>query len=668
LPNISTIDWLILLLYCTTVFGIGFSLKPYIKSRRDHFEAGRSLPAWLCALALVAASLGAPEVLTMAAAGARYGLDAARFFTLGALPALLFLGLVLMPVYYASGARTLPEYLRLRFGRLAGLLHAVLFLAMALFTAGLGLYLMASVFQSLRIFDRFFQSPGWYGHGSFALLVALSVLLVAAYLMQGGLAGTIYTQVVQFAVITAALLPLVYLGLRSTGGLAGLSSIVPAAALSSSGSLIALGLGVVFAMGSWCVDMRLVQIPLAARDAASARRAPAIAAALRLFVPLLFVVPGLVAIGLPTPQSTTTVTTTPDGAIVHTINVVPPAAAAGRGLVPAVVDPVTQQPLLAANGHPQLDYPMALPGVIVHFLPTGLLGLALAALLACCMSGLAANVTAIAAIVSIDLFPNPDPGPEPNSAPGSSPDYVRRPLLTGRLSAAVALLLAAAIAYGLHAVSSPVPALLLVFALVNIPLLVVVLLGMFWPRATAPGAVTGLIAGFLAALAHYALTLPADAGRGLSGGWFAVLHAYPSEFSQGFGAVFASFAASLVVAVAVSLVTAPRPQAQLAGLVSPIARSTVRSSAKKPANVPASTMNLDVRLPLGLMFTLMGAFLGAFGFSTRGAAIYSASLGLNVNLGCGLALMLSGLLLFLAGRRGQLEIEKRRPQPASGQK
>ena len=221
MPNISTIDWLILLLYCTSVFGIGFSLKPYIRSRRDYFLAGRSLPAWLCALALVAASLGAPEVLTMAAAGARYGFAAALFFTLGSVPALLVLGRWLMPVYYASGARTLPEYLRLRFGRPAGLLHAVLFIPMALFTAGLGLFLMASVFQSLRIFDRFFQSPGWYGHGSFALLVALSVLLVAAYLMQGGLAATIYTQVVQLAVITAALLPLVYLGLRSAGGIAG---------------------------------------------------------------------------------------------------------------------------------------------------------------------------------------------------------------------------------------------------------------------------------------------------------------------------------------------------------------------------------------------------------------------------------------------------------------
>ena len=662
MPNISAIDWLILLLYCTTVFGIGFSLKPYIKSRRDYFQAGRSLPAWLCALALVAASLGAPEILTMAAAGAHYGLAAAVFFTLGALPALLFLGLGLMPVYYGSGARTVPEYLRLRFGRPAGLLHAVLFIAMALFTAGLSLYLMATVFQSLHVFDRFFQNAGWYGHSSFALLVALSVLLVATYLLQGGLAATIYTQIVQLAVITVGLLPVVFLALRGVGGIAGLTAIVHASALSSSGSLIALGLGVVFAAGSWCVDLRLVQIPLAARDAASARRAPAIAAALRLFVPLLFVVPGLVAIGLPTPHSTTTVTTLPDGAIVHTINVVPLAAANGHGLVPAVVDPVTEQTLHAANGQPLLDYPMAFPDVIVHFLPTGLLGLAIAALLACCMSGLAANVTAIAAVASIDLFPEPAPNPAPDST------SARRPLLTGRLAAAVALLLAAAIAYLLHGVSSPVAVLLLVFALVNIPLLVVVLLGMFWPRATAPGAVTGLTAGFLAALAHYALTEPAGAGRGLSGGWLALLHTYPSDISQGFGAVFAAFAASLVVAVAVSLVTAPRPQAQLAGLVLPFARPVARPIARKPVRAQASSMNLDVRLPLGLMFMLMGAFLGAFGFSTRGAAIYTVSLGLDVNLGCGLALLLCGLLLFLAGRRGQLEIEQHRPQPASGQK
>lgn len=653
MPNLTTIDWLILLLYGTSVLGIGFSLKPWIHSPRDYFEAGRALPAWLCALALVAASLGAPEILAMSAAGARYGLAAACFFTLGAVPALLFLGLGLMPVYYRSGARTVPEYLRLRFGRPAGLLHAALFVVMALFIAGLSLCLMASVFQSLRVFDRFFQNAGWYGHGSFALVVALSVLLVAACLMQGGLAGTIYSQVIQLALITAGLLPVVFLGLRGIGGLAGLRAIVPAAALSSSGSLIALALGVVFAAGSWCVDLRLVQIPLAARDAATARRAPAIAAALRLFVPLLFVVPGLVAIGLPTPHSTTTVTTMPDGAIVHTISVVPPAAAAGRGLVPAVVDPVTGQPLLAANAQPRLDYPMALPNLIGHFLPTGLLGLALAALLACCMSGLAANVTAIASVVSVDLIPS--------TGPASS----RRPLLTGRIAAAVSLLLAAAIACLLHGVSSPVAALLLVFALVNIPLLVVVLLGMFWPRATGSGAVAGLIAGFLAAFAHYGLTLPADAARGLSGGWIALLHTYPSAIAQGFGAVFAAFAATLAVAVAVSLVTAPRPQAQLAGL---LGSGFARSIAKKPLRAEAPSPNLDVRLPMGLMFTLIGAFLAAFGVSTRGAAIYSASLGLDLNLGWGLALLACGLALFFTGRRGQLQIENRRPQPESSRK
>jgi hypothetical protein len=296
------------------------------------------------------------------------------------------------------------------------------------------------------------------------------------------------------------------------------------------------------------------------------------------------------------------------------------------------------------------------------------------------MSGLAAAVTAIAAVVSIDLFPDsppnsaPDRTPAPDSASDSAPDSIsaRRPLLTGRLAAAAALLLAAGLAYLLHGIASPVAVLLLVFALVNIPLLVVVLLGIFWPRATAPAAVAGLIAGFLAALAHYALTLPADTARGLSGGWLALLHTYPNGIAQGFGAVFAAFAASLAVAVAVSLVTEPRPQAQLKGLVFSTAHSNARpntrSIAKKPARPQASTLNLDVRLPLGLMFTLMGAFLGAFGFSTRGAAIYSASLGIDVNLSCGLAVMLSGLLLFLAGRRGQLEIEKRRPQPPPSQK
>lgn len=657
MPNLSAVDWLILLLYSATVLSIGFSLKPFTVTTKDYFQASRAQPAWICAIAMVAASLGAPEILILAAAGARYGLAAACFFSLGAVPALIFLGLYLMPAYYASGARTIPEFLRLRFGRPAALVHAWLFVAMALFTSGLSLYLMATVFQALHVFDRFFASYSWYQHSSFGVLVALSVLLVAACVLLGGLAGSLYSQIVQFALLVSGLLPVVYLGLRGVGGWSGLRAALPAASgLSSSpiaGGLIAFVLGLVFAFGYWPVDLRLLQAPLAARDAAAARRAPLIAAGLRLFVPLLLIVPGIVAIGLPTPHSTTTITTTPDGAIVHTINVVPPAAAAGRGLAPAVLDPATGKALHDADGGPLLDYNMALPNLLVHFLPTGVLGLALAALLACCMSGLSANITAIGAVFSIDLFPAPTP------TAGASGSSDNRSILKGRLSALVALGLAAGLAFLLHGFASPIPALLLVFALVNIPLLAVVLLGVLWPRATAPGALAALLAGFIAALAYYALTLPADARRGLSGGSLAVLHTYSSNISQSFGAVFAAFAACLALAVAVSLVTAPKPEAQFAGL----SRPTSRSIAKKSARSQSSSMNLDVRLHLGFMFVLMGAFLGAFGFSTRGTAIYSASLSLNVNLSWGIVVLVFGIALFFLGRRSQLAIENSRPKP-----
>lgn len=283
MPNLSTVDWLILLLYCTSVLGIGFSLKPFTDTRGDFFQAGRAQPAWICALAFLAASLGAPEILLMGAAGAQYGLAAACFFALGAVPAMLFLGLYLMPLYYGSGARTVPEYLRLRFDRKTGVLNAVLFVAMSLCTAGLSLYLMATVFQSLHVFDRFFENLGWYQHGSFAVVIALSVLVVAAYVLLGGLAGSIYSQVVQFFLMVAGLLPVVFLGLRGAGGWSGLKASLPAA--SSGNGPIAIALGLVFAAGFWCTDFRVIQSALAARDVDAARRTPLLAALLRIFVP-----------------------------------------------------------------------------------------------------------------------------------------------------------------------------------------------------------------------------------------------------------------------------------------------------------------------------------------------------------------------------------------------
>lgn len=657
MPNLSAVDWLVMLLYCTTVLGIGLSLKPFTTTAKDYFLAGRAQPAWICALGMVAASLGAPEVLTMAATGAHYGLAAACFFTLGSVPALIFLAYWLMPVYYASGARTIPEFLRLRFGRPTALLHAWLYVAMALFTAGLSLYLMATVFQAIHVFDRFFASFSWYQHSSFAVLVALSILLVAAYLLQGGLAGTLYSQTVQLALLVAGLLPVVYLGLRGVGGWSGLRAALPATS-GPSGCLIALGLGFVFAAGSWCVDLRVLQAAFAAKDAPTARRVPLFAAVLRLFVPLLLIVPGIVAIGMPTPHTVINVTTTSDGSIIHTIDVVPPATAAGHGLVPAILDPVTRQPLHDAAGHVQLDYIGALPGILVHFLPTGLLGLALAALLACCMSGLAANITAIGAVFSIDLFPVNAADPVPEACASDAADL--RSILKGRVSAAVALAIASGLAYLLHAFISPIPVLLLVFAMVNIPVLVVVLLGVFWPRATAPGAFSGVVAGLLAALACYGLTRPEGVTRGLAGVWVAALSRPSGTLSAGFGAALAASMVSLIVMLAVSLVTASKPTAELAG--------PARSAVKERVRPERTSINLDVRLPMGLMFTLTGAFLGAFGFSTRDSTIYSTSLGFNVNRAWGLILLAVGVGMFIAGRHGQLEIEKQRPQPPTFRK
>ena len=432
MPNLAPTDSLILLIYAFFMLAAGFTLKPAMTGSREFMQAGRSLPSWLCGMAMLGASLGSQEVLSMGAAGARYGLASLGIFALGSIPAMLFAGLYLMPLFYGSNLaatsasktalisqRSIPEYLGLRFDQKTRVLNAFLFAAMSSFSAGIALYAMARVFVALHIFDRVAGALNLPPTGVLLLAVALPAALVLAYVLLGGLGAAMYNQAMQFCLVLAGLLPIVLLGLKKIGGWSGLKAAAPAAPLhdltnsfssaahagthpmGAGAIVLVLGVGLVLGGGTWCTDFRVLQTAMAAKNVKSAQRSPIIAAAVCAFVPFVLVVPGLIAIALPTPH-TTIVIHNDNGVIYHEINVVAPAVEAGTGLVPAKAD-ADGKPIMF-DGHAELDYAMATPNVLVELLPTGLLGLGVAALLACLMSGVAASITSFSTVITCDIF------------------------------------------------------------------------------------------------------------------------------------------------------------------------------------------------------------------------------------------------------------------------
>jgi len=402
----------------------------------------------------------------------------------------------------------------------------------------------------------------------------LSAVIVLLYIFLGGLTSAIYNEVLQFFLIIAGFLPLVLLGLKNIGGWHGMmtavGSIDPRMLHEWKGVLhpatnpmgidiigIGMGLGFVLGAGYWCTDFLVIQTAMASHNMDSARRVPLIAAIPKMVFPFLVILPGLLAIGLPTPHTTEIVSQGPGGSIIHNIQVVSPEAEQGRGLVPAKVNPVTGKPMLDASGKPLLDYDMATPNMLLHYFPTGILGLGLTALLASFMSGMAGNVTAFNTVFTYDLY-------QSYIHKGASD---RHYLAVGRWATVGGILFSIGTAFAVISFNNILDILQLVFSIVNAPLFATFLLGMFWKRTTGHGAFTGLVLGTLAALIHHGLTLPIEAHVGIHGGWIAVLHHYPSDMAQNFyGAIYA-FVTNFIIAVAVSLFTKPRPDEELVGLV-----------------------------------------------------------------------------------------------------
>jgi SSS family solute:Na+ symporter len=530
--ELHTIDYAILSLYFIFVLGIGWTLKRHMKTSTDFFLSGRSIPAWIAGLAFISANLGAQEVIGMGASGAKYGIMTNHFYWVGAIPAMVFVGIFMMPFYYGSKARSVPEYLKLRFDEKTRGFNAISFATMTVFSSGVSMYALAKLFEILL---------DWNFH--FSLLV--SALIVLAYIFLGGLTSAIYNEVLQFFLIALGFLPLTFLGLKDMGGWDGLKAKLAGVAtshgyaagtwteswkhMSSAASNpmgvewfgMVMGLGFVLSFGYWCTDFLVVQRAMAADSMSAARRTPLIAAFPKMLIPGLVILPGMIAIAIE-------------------------AGSVGGHFLP-----------LQADG--TLNYNMAVPAMLAHYFPQGLLGLGLTALMASFMSGMAGNVTAFNTVWTYDIY-------QSYIRPGQTDKHY---LWMGHMATVFGVLLSVAAAYAASKFNNIMDMLQLVFAFVNAPLFATFMLGMFWRRTTGHGAFLGLISGTVAAAAHHGLTLPMGAPVGIKGGWVGpIMHSYPSEMAQNFWTAIFAWTVCFLVTILISLATRrQRTDEELKGLV-----------------------------------------------------------------------------------------------------
>ncbi|MCT2277571.1 sodium:solute symporter family protein [Micromonospora chalcea] len=510
--NMNALDYLILALYFVTVLGVGFAARRAIRTSVDFFLSGRSLPAWVTGLAFVSANLGALEIIGMAANGAQYGIMTVHYYWIGAVPAMVFLGIVMMPFYYGSKVRSVPEYLRLRFNRPTHLLNAISFAVAQVLIAGVNLYALALIMQALLGW------PLW-----FAIIVG--AVIVLAYITVGGLSGAIYNEVLQFFVIIAGLVPITVIGLVKVGGVSGLMDAVRDSKLGEAGLHawegtgstanplgahwlgIVFGLGFVLSFGYWTTNFAEVQRALSARNMSAARRTPIIAAYPKLLIPAVTVIPGLIAL-------------------------------------------VTVKGLGADEG--DLVYNNAIPLLMRDLLPNGVLGIAVTGLVASFMAGMAANVSGFNTVFTYDIWQA----------------YFRRDLpdehyvKVGRIATVGAVVIGigtAFIAAGFSNIMNYIQALFSVF---NAPLFGTFIIGMFWRRMTPLAGFWSLLSGTVVATATYLL---------YKGG----VISFNSDLEESFWGAGLAFATVAVVAAIVTPLTRPKTDDQLTGLVYGLSDTTL---------------------------------------------------------------------------------------------
>ncbi len=517
--SLGTVDWAIIAIYFVFVLGIGWALRRYMKDASAFLEAGRSLPAWVTGLAFISANLGALEVIGMAASGAKYGMMTVHFYWIGAIPAMIFLAIFMMPFYYGSKARSVPEYLKLRFDEKTRGFNAFAFAIMTVFASGISMYalaLLAEVIIPLTIDWNFLGIH----IGEFDFYLFVSAMIVLVYMVLGGLTSAIYNEVLQFFLIVIGFLPLVIISLTDIGGWEGLKANLPEEMMHSwkfAGSAdanpmgvewfgIVMGLGFVLSFGYWCTNFLVVQRAMAAGSMTAARKTPLIGAIPKMLLPALVILPGMIALAL-----------TNIGAL--------------------------ELPL--KEGTMTTDYDKVIPVLLMKYMPVGVLGLGLTALMASFMSGMAGNVSAFNTVFTYDIYQSYI---KPNK---SDKHYLK----VGQWTTVIGVLVSILTAYVARSFNNVMDFLQLIFAFVNAPLFAAFLLGMFWKRTTGHAAFWGLIGGTISAAISHGLTLPAGAEVGIKGGYFAVLHTYPSEMAQNFWTAIYAFTAALVITFLITLVT-----------------------------------------------------------------------------------------------------------------
>jgi len=604
--QLAPIDLSILILYCLFVIGIGFALKRYMKTSADFFMSGRSIPAWVTGLAFLSANLGALELVGMAGSGAKYGIATAHFYWVGAIPAMIFLAVFMMPFYYGSKARSVPEYLKLRFDERIRCLNSLSFAVMTVFASGISMNALAKLLNQLL---------GWNYDAS--LWICSAIVLV--YVLKGGLTSAIYTEVLQFFMIVLGFAPVVYLGLKDVGGWDKLTQTLTVVAQNPAALelnthhfasnawtsawqpllggptanpmgvdifAMVFGLGFVLSFGYWCTNFLVVQRAMAAKNMSAARRTPLIAAVPKMVFPILVILPGMIAAGLaskhqdgyrlpPKPISTAiyekaipsvkdaaTKGTAPDVAFKSIAEMV------GTTAKPAKMSHEKMDALL--KDAPKLDdkqiqirlqdavlendYDGVILSLVTKYCPPGLLGLALTALLASFMSGMAGNVTAFNTVWTYDLY-------QAYIAKDKSDAHYMN---MGRVITFVGIFLSIACAYFARQYDNAMDVIQLVFSFVNAPLFATFLLGMFWSRCTGTGAFFGLFGGIGASAMIHGLTLAED-----KGGWLGtVLYTFPSTMAQNFWLATFAFGVCLLLTFFISLATKrTKSDEELKGLV-----------------------------------------------------------------------------------------------------
>jgi SSS family solute:Na+ symporter len=522
------VDYVIVFLYFFVVLGIGVLARRQISDSVDFFLSGRSLPAWVTGLAFISANLGAVEIMGMSANGAEFGIPTVHYFWVGAIPAMLFLGVVLMPFYYGSKVRSVPEFMRRRFGTGAHLVNSILFAVAQLLIAGINLYLLGSIIHALLGW------PQWV-----ALIVAAAIVL--SYITLGGLSAAIYNEVLQFFVIFASLVPLTLLGLHRVGGWDGLTDKITSAADQGHGIApadqqlnswpgnalsgfdsdfwsivgIVFGLGFVLSFSYWTTNFVEVQRALASDSISSARKTPIIGAFPKMFVPFITIIPGMIA----------------------------------AVLVKEIAETKAGQTVPGGAGG-DVKFNDSLLFLMRDVLPNGLLGLAITGLLAAFMAGMAANVSAFNTVLSYDLW-------QTYIVKDREDHYY---LQVGRIATVVAVVVAIFSALVASNFSNIMNYLQTLFGFFNAPIFATFILGLYWKRMTATAGWVGLLAGFLGAVV--VAELSEDAFGSASTGTIPL-----AGQGAAFLAASVAFVLDVTLSVVVSLMTQVKPSQELKGFV-----------------------------------------------------------------------------------------------------